>query len=203
MSSELITLLEQEAAAERDRVLAEARIQAEEIRATAQAEARRVVETQREQQEMALRAARVRAQSTAQLQAQALVLEQKDQAISEVFRRAEGELEAVMQDRPRYELVIQRLIGESVREFRGPFVIEVHSDDEDLAREQVDALKAIETLAGRNPEWKPVVRPAEGIRGGVRLISADGRYVVLNTLTSRLARARPTLVSEVAKVLWG
>lgn len=192
MSSELIALLEQEAAAERERVLTEARQQAEEIRAAAQAEARRVVEAQREQQVAALRAARVRAQSTAQLQAQALVLEQKDQAIVEVFRRAEQALGNVVGDRARYANVLERLIAEGIQGFPGHVVIETHPDDADLARS-----------ATKRQRVDAEVRSADGVRGGVRLVSADGRYVVLNTLPSRLAQARPTLVPEVARVLWG
>jgi vacuolar-type H+-ATPase subunit E/Vma4 len=192
MSSELIALLEKEAAAERERILAEARVQAEEIRSAAQADARRVVEAQREQQEAELRAARVRAQSTAQLQAQAIVLEQKDQALAEVFRRSLEALEQVVRDRDRYAHVLEHLIAEGSAGFTGHVVIEAHPDDVDLAGS-----------TARRQRLDAEVRPAEGVRGGVRLISTDGRYVVFNTLTSRLERARPTLASEVARVLWG
>src|SRR3990172_3105444 len=115
MGSELLALLEKEAAAERDRVLAEARAQAEEIRAAAEGQARQVVEAQRQQQE-----------------------------------------------------------GWGIRR----------------------------TLAQQDANWQPEVRSAADVRGGVRLASPDGRYVVLNTLASRLERARPTLASEVARTLW-
>ncbi|MBI3975619.1 MAG: hypothetical protein HY334_04430 [Armatimonadetes bacterium] len=192
MGSDLITLLEREAAAERERLLGEARQQAEEIRAAARAEAQQLVDGQRERQEAALRAARVRAQSTAQLQAQALVLERKDQALAEVFRRATEALEAVVRDRARYGQVLERLIGEGAAGFGGHLLIEAHPDEVDLVRS-----------AARRHTLDAEVRAAEDLRGGVRLTSPDGRTIVLNTFASRLERARPTLGSEVARVLWG
>lgn len=192
MSSDLIALLEQEAGAERERLLTDARQQAEQVRAAAREQAQLLVERQREEQEAALRAARVRAQSTAQLQAQALVLERKDQAMGEVFRRATEALDAVVRDRPRYGAVLERLIGEGAAGFPGRVLIETHPDDVDLVR----------AAAGRRG-LDAEVRGTNDIRGGVRLSSPDGRYVVVNTLSARLERARPTLGSEVARVLWG
>jgi len=192
MSSDLIVLLEQEAGAERERLLAEARQQAEQIRAVAREQAQQLVEGQRERQEAALRAARVRAQSTAQLQAQALLLERKDQAMAEVFRRAAEALDALVRDRSRYGRVLDRLIEEGAGEFSGQVLIETHSDDVDPVRD-----------AARRHGLDAEVRGTNEVRGGVRLSSPDGRYVVVNTLASRLERARPTLGSEVARVLWG
>ncbi len=192
MGSDLIALLEQEAASERERLLGEARGQAEEIHAAAREQAQQILAGQREQQEAALRAARVRAQSTAQLQAQALVLKRKDRALAEVFHRATEALEALVRDRARYGQVIERLIDEGAAGFSGHVLIEAHPDDADMVR----------VAAGRR-RLDAEVRPAQDIRGGVRLRTPDGRYIVVNTLAARLDRARPTLGSEVARVLWG
>ncbi len=192
MSSDLLSLLEQEAAAERERVLAEARVQAEEIRAAAEAQARQIVESQRQLQEAALRMSRVRAQGTAHLEAQALLLKEKDRTLAEVFRRAEEALDQVIHDRARYSRILEHLIAEAVQGFAGHVVIEAHPDDVAAVRTAVQRQKV-------NAD----VRAADGIRGGVRLLSADGRYVVMNTLASRLERARPTLAAEVARTLWG
>jgi len=202
MGSELLALLEKEAAAERDRVLAEARAQAEEIRAAAAGQARQVVESQRQQKEAALRTSRVRAQGTASLQAQALLLEEKDRTITEVFRRAEEALDQVIRDRARYAQVLGRLIEEGLQGFNGPVIIEAHPDDVALVKGQLEDSGILRTLAQQDANWQPAVRSAADVRGGVRLSSPDGRYVVLNTLASRLERARPTLASEVARTLW-
>jgi len=192
VGSELLALLEKEAAAERDRVLAEARAQAEQVRADAEAEARRTVETQRRQGEELLRANQVRAQGAANLQAQALLLETKDQVLAEVFHRAEEALDQVARDRTRYSTILARLVAEGAAGFSGRVVIETHPDDVELVRTVVQRQKL-----------DAEVRASDSVRGGVRLGSPDGRYVVLNTLASRLERARPTLASEVARTLWG
>jgi len=202
MGSELLALLEKEAAAERDRVLAEARAQAEEIRAAAEGQARQVVESQRQQQEAALRTSRARAQGTAHLAAQALLLEEKDRSITEVFRRAKEALDQVLHDRARYAPVLGRLIEEGLQGFNGPIIIEAHPDDVALVKEQLEGSGIRRKLAQQDANWQPEVRSAADVRGGVRLASPDGRYVVLNTLASRLERARPTLASEVARTLW-
>ncbi len=192
MGSELLSLLEQEAAAERERILAEARTQAQEIRSAAEAEAQTMVESQRQQQEAALRASRVRAQSTAHLAGQALLLEAKDRALAEVFHRAEEALDQVIRDRTHYERILEQLTSEGTQSFSGRVAIEAHPDD----------VTAVRSVVGRQ-RVDAEVRSADDIRGGVRIISADGRYIVLNTLASRLERARPTLTSEVARILWG
>jgi len=129
MGSELLALLEQEAGAERERLLAEARGQADEIRAAAGA---------------------------------------------------------------RYTRVLEHLIAEGAQSFTGQFAVEAHPDDVETVRTAVQQRRL-----------DAEVRPAESVRGGVRLVSSDGRYMVLNTLTSRLERARPTLASDVARTLWG
>src|SRR3990172_1550089 len=138
MGSELLALLEKEAAAERDRVLAEARAQAEGIRAAAEGQARQVVESQRQQQEAALRTRRARAQGTAHLAEQALLLEEKDRTITEVFRRAKEALDQVLHDRARYAPVLGRLIEEGLQGFNGPIIIEAHPDDVALVKEQLE-----------------------------------------------------------------
>jgi V/A-type H+-transporting ATPase subunit E len=192
MGSELLALLEQEAAAERERILAEARTQADQMRAAAVTQAAELVESQRRQQEAALQANRVRAQSTARLAAQALLLEAKDEAIAEVFRRAEEALDQVVRDHTRYGRILEHLIPEGIQGFNGRVIIEAHPDD----------VKAVQAAVQRQ-KLDAEVRAAEGVHGGVRLFSTDGRYIVLNTLQSRLERARPALASEVARTLWG
>ncbi len=47
------------------------------------------------------------------------------------------------------------------------------------------------------------IRTVDHVRGGVRVATPDGRFVVENTLGSRIERVRPLLASEVAQLLWG
>jgi len=47
------------------------------------------------------------------------------------------------------------------------------------------------------------VKTGDDISGGVRLISSDGRFVVENTLASRVERVRSLIAPEIASQLWG
>lgn len=192
MSSDLVTILEQEAAAEIERILTEARAQAEQITSEAERDAQAYLETQRQRLETERQAARIKAESAAALQASALVLQMKDQAIAELFSRAESELELVRTDKVRYPKVLRGLIREAARSLDGRIVVEAQRSDIDAVRQ-----------AMRELQLDADVRVAEDVSGGVRLSTADSRFVVENTLSSRIARVRPMLTSEVAALLWG
>jgi len=192
MASELIQLLEREAEAERERILAEARERADRIRNEAEAQATALVEAQRRRIASEVEAARVRAQSAATLRATSLILEAKDEQIDRVFELAQTELERISHDPTRYPAILRRLLQEAVEGFEGRVVVECAESD-------VAAVEAIARELGIEAD----VRPSPDVWGGVRVRSEDGRFVVENTLTSRLARARQALLSEVAEILWG
>ncbi len=192
MSSELIALLEREAAAERERVLAEARAQAEAIRAEAQRAADEGLAATRERLESEARAALVKAQSTATLKSSSLVLKNKEEEIARVFAQAEAVLAALAADARRYPEVLRRFIEEGLRALGGAGVVTVAPADQAIAEALV-----------RERGWEATVRADPAISGGARLSSPDGRLLVTNTLGSRLGRARPALAAGVARTLWG
>lgn len=193
MGSELIHLLEQEARTEVDRVLAEARARAEEIVAAARREADEIRAAARRRAEDHRLQARTRATSTARLRAAALVLAAKDEAIRQVFDGVEDAVRAAMRDPARRRAVLHSFLREAVATLgEGRFAVEVAPEDVASAREAV-----------RDLGVEAEVRGTPQVQDGVRLVSADGRSVVENTVSSRLARARRELVSEVAAVLWG
>lgn len=192
MSSELVAILEKESAAEIARILEDARARAEQIEREARAAAAEYAGRQRQRLETERKAALVKAQSGAQVQAAALVLRAKDEAIADVFRRAEQALLRVPQDRSRYAAVLRGLIREAAGGLSGRLVVEVHPDDRDAAAQAVQGL-------GLDAE----VRTAEDVRGGARVLTPDRRFVVENTLLSRIGRVRTMLASDVAQLLWG
>lgn len=192
MTSELVAILEKEAAAEIERVLAEARAKAEQIGAQAQEEAQSFLAAQRSRMDAERKAAQVRAQSAAQVKAAALVLQAKDQAIADVFAGAEAELARVAQDKARYGAVLRGLIREAAGGLPGRITVEANPRDLDLARQAVRELKL-----------DAEVKAADDVTGGVRLISDDGRFIVENTLASRVERVRALLAPEIAALLWG
>lgn len=192
MSSELVAMLQKESAAEIARVLAEAKERAEQIEAEARAAAQAHLEGQRKRLEAERKAALAKAQSAAQVQAAALVLRAKDEAIDEVFRRVEEALRRVQQDRTRYAGVLKGLIQEAAAGLSGRSVIEVHPEDREAGAQAV-----------RELALDAEVRSADDVRGGTRVTTPDRRVVVENTLASRIARVRPFLAAEVAQLLWG
>ncbi len=192
MTSDLVAILEKEATAERERILGEARAKADEITAQAQREAQSYLEAQHRRLDAEQKAARTKAQSSAQLRAASLVLQTKDQAITDVFTQAEAELAQIPRNKTRYPNILRGLIKEGAAGLPGRIVIEVGSNDLELARGAVREL-------GLDAE----VKASAEIAGGVRLATLDGRFVVENTLTSRLERVKPLLTSEVAALLWG
>jgi len=192
VASELVAILEKEAAAEIERVLADARTQAERVVTQDAEEAQAYLAAQRQRLDAERKAAQVKAQSAAQVKASALILQAKDQAIAEVFAAAEAELSRVQQDRSRYAAVLRGLIREAASGLTGRITVDVNPKDLDLARQAVKELKL-----------DAEVRPANDVSGGARLISDDGRFIVENTLASRVERVKPLLVTEIAALLWG
>jgi len=192
VSSELVAILEKESAAEIERILSDARAQAEGIIEEARRAAAAELDSQRARVEADRRAALARAHSTAQVRAAAQVLQAKDQVMAEVFRRAEEQLRKVQQEKGRYAAALRAMIREAASGLNGRIVVEVHPDDRELAKQAVRDL-------GLDAE----VTTAEDASGGARVATADRRFVVENTLLSRLERVRPVVASEVAALLWG
>ena len=192
MSSELITILEKEAVGEIDRILGEARVQAERMVAEATRQAQEYLAAQRQQLEAEGQAAKVRALSAAQVRASALVLQAKDEALHEVLSVAEEELARVQQDKARYGPILRGLIREASGALSGRITVEANPRDLDLVKQAVRDLKL-----------DAEVKAAEDISGGVRLISDDGRFLVENTLTSRVERVKTLMAPEIAALLWG
>jgi vacuolar-type H+-ATPase subunit E/Vma4 len=191
MSSELITILEKESAAEVARILAEAKARAEQIEREAETAAREYADSQRQRLESERRAALAKAQSGAQVQAAALVLRAKDEAMADVFLRAEQGLLRLPQDRRRYAAVLRGLLREAAANLSGRLLVDVHPDDREAAAHAIRDL-------GLDAE----IRTAEDIRGGVRVSTPDRRFSVENTLLSRIERVRAVLATDVAQLLW-
>jgi len=190
--SELVIILEKEAASEIERVLAESRAQAERILTQATQEAQAFLAAQRQRVETERKAAQVRAESAAQVKAAALILQAKDQAIRDVFTAAEAELARVQQDKTRYAAVLRGLIREAAGGLSGRITVEANPRDLELVKQAVRELKL-----------DAEVKPADEVSGGVRLISDNGRLVVENTLASRVDRVRALLAPDIANLLWG
>jgi len=192
VASELIAILEKESAVEIERIVAGARAQAEQLMAQARDEAQAHLELQRQRLDAERKAAQVRALGAAQVRASALVLQAKDEALHEVFSAASDELARLQQDRARYGPILRGLIREASGALSGRITVEANPKDVVLVKQSVRDLKL-----------DAEVKAAEDVSGGVRLISDDSRFIVENTLASRLERVKTLLAPEIAALLWG
>lgn len=193
MGSELIQLLEQEAQAEKDKILADARARVDEILAAARREAEEILATSRQRVEDVRTRALTQARSTASLRAAAIVLTAKDEVIRKVFEQAEAQIRAAVANAARRRAMLRDLLREAARGLPGGRVtVEVAPGDVQAVQEVCRELRVDVEVRGNAQ-----------VVDGVRLISPDGRAVVENTIPSRLERARREMVSRVAEVLWG
>ncbi len=193
MGSELIQLLEQEAQAEKDKILADERARVDEVLAAARREAEEILATSRQLVEEERARALTQARSTASLRAAAIVLTAKDDVIRKVFEQAEAQIRAAAANAVRRRTMLRDLLREALRGLPGGRVtVEVSPGDVQAVQEVCRELRLDVEVRGNGQ-----------VVDGVRLISPDGRAVVDNTIPSRLERARREMVSRVAEVLWG
>jgi V/A-type H+-transporting ATPase subunit E len=191
MDSQLIALLEQEATAERERILSEARQRARKIVDDAQAAADEQIESYRRRADAEVETARVRARGTSNLRAASVLLQAKDDTVAAVFASAERELDRTASERDRYERILRGLLAEAAEGFGDQVVVE-------CAEAELGITQAAARSLGVNAE----VLASRDVRRGVRVRSADGRFVVENTLRSRLERAQAVMIAQIADVLW-
>src|SRR5437667_10780455 len=160
--------------------------------AQARDEAQAHLELQRQRLGAERKAAQVRALGASQVRASALVLQAKDEALHEVLSVAEEELARVQQDKARYGPILRGLIREAAGALSGRMTVEANPKDLDLAKQAVRDLKL-----------DAEVKAADNVSGGVRLIADDSRFIVENTLASRVERVKTLLAPEIATLLWG
>ncbi|MDR9390613.1 MAG: V-type ATP synthase subunit E [Trueperaceae bacterium] len=189
--ADLAALLDKEASAEIDAILAEARERASAIVADADAEAEAIVAKRERGAKAAREATLVRARSAAQLAAASTRLQAQQRAIQSVFEAVEARFADLPNDAERYRGLMDALLREAVEGVGGtPTAIRVAPGDVDLARE-------VATAAGVDAE----VQAADDVRSGVRVVA--GSVSVENTLPARLEALRDELASDVARVLEG
>lgn len=187
--ADLAALLDKEASAEIEAILAEARERASAIVADAERDAEALVAARERQAKAQRQAALVRARSAAQLEAASMRLNAQQEAIQSVFREVEDEIVALTDDDARYAPVLEALLREALDGVRGtPDVVIVHPNEEALAKK---AAKAV----GVDAE----IRTDPSVHGGVKV--ATGRVSVENTLSVRLDALRDELASEVSDAL--
>jgi len=180
-----------------ERIVADARQKAEELRrqaeGQAQAERAKVLERAR------LEAERVRGQAAAatQLQARTMELEQREKTLEAVFEVARQKL-ASIQKSADYEKTASMLLKESLVQLGAPAVrLRADATTRKLLSGSIADQHANEL--GIQIQWGDNLAGATG----VIVETEDGRRQFDNTLESRLRRMQPALRAPVYKILMG
>jgi vacuolar-type H+-ATPase subunit E/Vma4 len=186
-----------EAHADADKILADAKIKADTFRQRAQdqiaAERKEILARAGEE------ADRIRGQSvaTAQLKARTLQLEHREKLLEAVFSTARKDLQTI-QGWSEYETIARRLLREAIQQLNSNDVL-VHTDagTAKILTEKVLAEVAKE-LSVKIEVSKPLAKGT-----GVLAETADGHLQYENTLEDRLQRLQNVLRSPVYHILIG
>lgn len=181
---ELLKALEEDARKEREKLLQEAEEEARRIIAEAQQELKRLKEEDLMRWKTLLATERARALTEAKAYGMALLLEARYSILQEVFQRAEEGLEG----REDYPDVLRRLILEALEDEKGEVIAFVSGCD-------------LPILQGMNLPAGVEVRAGE-VHLGVVITTRDGRRRVVNTLKSRLEKAKSSLMPILNEMLF-
>ncbi|MCD6344678.1 MAG: hypothetical protein J7M17_03625 [Anaerolineae bacterium] len=182
---------------ETDQILAEAQAQVDNIRRQAQeqADAEREAILQRAQEEA--QASQSHRLATAQMAAQTLQLERREQLLGRVFTEARQRLTAVLQE-PDYGQIVRRLVCEAIMRLSATELLVLA--DAGTRKVLDDALLAdLEKELGVQLRFGGLL--AQGT--GIIVQTTDGHRRYDNTLETRLARMRDTLRAPVYHLLRG
>ncbi|MDI3280172.1 MAG: V-type ATP synthase subunit E [Bacillota bacterium] len=187
---EMLRALEFEGVAECERIVAQGRARADKILEEAKAEADRQREERLAKTALALQLEQSKILKAARFAVKKEIIKAKEAAIEEVFRVAAQRLGSLRQS-PRYKQIFERLTREALEGMTGQVRVRVDPQDADLAREVLTALGVDFTLE------------ADGqYAGGLEVYAEDGRVWAINTIESRLEKARQSLKAEIADLLF-
>lgn len=130
-------------------------------------------------------------QNRAKLGALRATANAREELLVEAFKQAEDSL-ARLRTSPQYAAIFHALVCEALEGLDGDLVANVDPRDVSLARNTLAAI-------GAKVEIQEKTIPL----GGVEVMTRDGRIVNINTLASRLERARAQLRGPVASILAG
>jgi V/A-type H+-transporting ATPase subunit E len=191
----LAALLDQEAGAEVDAILAEARSRVSELAAAAKAREKARLAQAQHALAAQFEAAMVRAKSAAQLEATAVKLRAQHQMVEAVVAQAAKEFDSLIGNAKRYQPVLLKLLNEAIDALGGEAIkvasVTVNPDDQGLI-----------TAVAKKLNLEAEIKTDPGLRGGVKVRSADANVSVTNSLPERLAAVREELTAEISRLLF-
>ena len=176
--NDLLSAIEADAKEERARLDESSRAEADEILAQARAEAETVRAEPVRSQELELRREAARRIGAARVEATNLLRSAREESFDQLLRVARSRLGA-MRASGRYRDVLRALLEEAYAALPNARVLRVDATDEALASELAN-------------EYGLTVEPTLQTSGGLELAGDDGRSI-RNTFEERLANAEPEL----------
>ena len=186
--SKLKDILQEEALAEINKILADADSKAETLIAEAKSKASERIEACRKKVEAELRGATRRAESAAELLLSTARMQAKGEAIALVKSKVLTGLEEIA-GKPNYGKILEALAEEAMKVVEAPEAVVVHPNDKSKLRTWA-IRKGLE------------LRTDSGFQLGVRIVAQGGQRSLENSLPERLKRAWETLTPGVAQRLW-
>ena len=188
---DMLKALEEEGRAECERILSQAKARADQIIKEAEQEGTSIKQAHMVKAEALLKSERSKILNEASFTVKKAVIQAKDSLISKVFDRISERVQKIRES-SEYREVFRKLASEALANTQGKIVISVDKRDEDIAKSILKDLGADYEL-----------RTDLECGGGLAVTTVDGRITFVNTLDSRLDKARAVLKPDVASILFG
>jgi len=186
---DILITLDEQAQADCDAVIAEAREHAKLILDDAQRTADTIHENFARQVERVAKASASKLVNAARLEAKMEVSSAKGDGVSSVFDAARGKLPTLRA--AEYDRLFDQLAAEALSGVGGDIVVHVAEADIDRAQRAVAASGIVATVVGDLDT-----------AGGIVVEAFGGRVIRRNTLEDRLDRVQQIVQADVAKVLF-
>jgi vacuolar-type H+-ATPase subunit E/Vma4 len=188
---ELIDAIEKDAVKERQKLIDDAGIEAKGVVERAKNDLKSLKEKKIAEFEGYLNGEKALAISQAKREADILLISAKSEILSELFQKAEKRIIEI-KNRENYKDTLIKLLRESIERWReeirtDDFIIYVCEDDMPLLK---------------NFSSDVEIKTDRDMKEGVILVSRDNKFRLINTLKSRMERARTDLLPLLNKVLF-
>jgi V/A-type H+-transporting ATPase subunit E len=202
-SIEIEAQLIERAVERRNALISEAERKAQIIIKTAEEEVERI-EAESEKQILSLVGSELRAVNDriigrAQLEGRKMLMQSRQDMLTEVFERAEKRLREISGEGADYDAILIRLIVEAASAIGGEnFVVAANEQDLEYLKKSVRKINSELKKALGEGTVKLDDDPLD-VMGGVIVKNIEGTKTHYNTLEGRLATARSKIEAEVAK----
>lgn len=190
---EFIKAIERDASKEREKVLNDARIEADKIIKDTEAELKRLKDERINELKVYSEKDRILTITRAEREARMFLLSAREEILSEVFVKAERKIFELKKG-GKYSDILKRLFRETVDKGReeidtDELMVYISEDDLHLLRDTAVSQR-IEIKAGKE------------VAEGVIVASRDDRFKLINTLKSRMERAKMDLLPLLNQMLF-